>query len=328
MRRYGPIPGKVPRIYPTGYSHANPRYGARGLPKNRKSKDPVDIKDHDRLITLINSYIQKFRNKNWTPNIPKIKKALGWADSRWEMFIDEFGDELQWGFISNPEVANAADELRQSIEARGVKLEDVAMAVNNHDKQLKGELRCLGLTNTEAEACVAGNNFVQNRFADMMQMVSSSVFSAASKLRTQQNVLESRIKLAVKKVAEFGPFQSPERSEWLLEENQARAEYIKIGKLLNEMQGTFHQGAAQLALVRMRLRETSANGNGQITQRSGKPGFRPVVMDAEEMPKPEPKAILDEPDQPIQPEQPVQSQEELSHDDKGTDQAGDATAAP
>lgn len=273
----------------------------------------VVLGDED-LIRLVNTYVQEYRKKDGTANITAIRTKLGWNVAQWSAFKEKSGNLINWDFIpkfsviETPEVADP-NGVKNSLAQRGISPDEIAHKIEVTYGQLRRDLYSIGLTRQEVDAAVAMQNFGENRFANAMEMISSGVFQMSIKLQTEQRILERRLKEVRTQIESFAGFASHERDCWVNEEQRLIKSYATVGKLMSEIQDTWYQGSAQLALLRMRMREDGPpSGSKFPTQRSGKPSFSPRIMEAEQ--------IL--PEQPSTP----------PANDQGTDPVGNEEAAP
>lgn len=262
------------------------------------------------LIGLVNHYIQTTRKLDGSPAINKIVRKLGWSNDQWAKFKAQAGKLLIWDHIPDfsvlaSDATGSPEADKKSLVDRGIQPTDVSRKITNAFGSLKNDLMSLGLTQEEVEGALAMQNFGENRFANAMETISSGVFKTAVKLQTQQRIVEQRLELVRSQIAEYGTMMSDERKEWVSEEWALTRQYQAIGKLLAEIQDTWYQGSAQLALVRMRMREDGGAPNGRQSREPTRPAFRPrVVINAEEVKpqkngseyKPEKDAILNEPE--------------------------------
>ncbi len=244
----------------------------------------------NRLVALVNEYIQTFRTPQGKVKIGAIKKQLGWNDLQWAAFKEQYGGMLTWevlpkfSVLETPET-NDPDGVKAGLIQRGISPDEVERRIEVTHGKLKADLFSIGLSKQEVEAAIAMQNFGENRFANAMEMISSGVFATATKLQTRQKEVEERLKNVRKAIDSYGPIPSEERTGWVEEEESLTKQYVAIGKLLSEIQDTWYQGAAQLALVKMRMRSDDGRPLGgstnSQTQRSNKPGFSPRVMNSE-----------------------------------------------
>lgn len=245
----------------------------------------------EELIRVVNSYVQDLRHKSGRPNMRAIREKLGWNEVQWSTFKKKCGHMVNWDFIPKFSVVQTREVVdptgvKQGLEERGISTEEIARKLENTFGQLRHDLYSIGLTRSEVDAAVALQNFGENRFANAMEMISSGVFSTAVKLQTEQRTLEKRLADVRKVIESYGGFASDERDGWVKEEQNLIKSYAAIGKLLSEIQDTWYQGSAQLALVRMRMRDdNNPNMTAPISQRSNRPHFRPRVI---EQPEPSP----------------------------------------
>lgn len=241
----------------------------------------------NRLVALVNEYIQTFRNSRGKVKIACIKKQLGWNDTQWGAFNEQYGGMLTWeampkfSVLETPETTDP-DGVKSGLIQRGIDPTEVERRIEVTHGKLKADLYSIGLTKQEVNAAIAMQNFGENRFANAMEMISSGVFATATKLQTRQKEVEERLKAVREAIEEYGPFPSEERTGWVEEEESLLKQYVAIGKLLSDIQDTWYQGAAQLALVKMRMRDDAQGAPGgssnQVTQRAGKPHFSPRVI--------------------------------------------------
>jgi hypothetical protein len=248
----------------------------------------VVLSDED-LVRLVNNYIQTCRRPNGRVSKEDIRAKLGWNNQQWAQFNKTCGHLLNWdqipklSVLETPEVVDPQG-VKASLEERGISTEAIANRIEVSFGQLRKDLYSIGLTRQEVDAAVAMQNFGENRFSNAMEMISSGVFATATKLQTRQREVEARLKEVRESIASYGGIASDERSVWVKEESDLTKQYVAIGKLLSEIQDTWYQGAAQLALVKMRMRD---EGGGrmlsptEMTQRANRPHFSPRVINQE-----------------------------------------------
>lgn len=243
------------------------------------------------LVALVNHLLQKHRHPNGKPRIETVRKALGWNQQQWNLFTKRASRFLVFDYVPEFEVLDgvAADPeaTTESLQKRGIQTEEISKRIAITYGTLRSDLMGIGLAPHEVEGALAMQNFGANRFSDAMEMVSTGVFKTAVKLQTQQDIVEERLKFVRKQIEEHGPFLSEELDAWNAQEQRLMKQYLMIGDLLSKIQDTWYQGSAQLALVRMKMREsgTTAPNGAQTTQRLQKPGFRPTVVDVEPVPR-------------------------------------------
>lgn len=243
-----------------------------------------------RLVALVNEYIQTFRDPNGRVKIGAIKKHLGWNDLQWAAFKEHYGHMLTWetmpkfNVLETPETTDP-EGVKANLIQRGIPPEEVERKIEVAHIKLKADLYSIGLTREEVKAAIAMQNFGENRFANAMEMISSGVFATATKLQTRQREVEDRLKSVRETIESYGAIPSEERDGWVKEEDGLTKQYVAIGKLLSDIQDTWYQGAAQLALVKMRMKEDGGGppGRSEVTQRMNKPHFSPRVMAVEEL---------------------------------------------
>jgi hypothetical protein len=255
----------------------------------------VVLRDDD-LIRLVNSYVQEFRRPNGQPHIQQIREKLGWNIVQWSVFKKKCGHLINWDYIpkfSVIETRQVVDPngVKQGLEERGISAEAIADKIETSFGQLRRDLYSIGLSPAEVDAAVAMQHFGQNRFANAMEMISSGVFSTAMKLQTEQRTIEKRLEDVRRVILEYGDFASDERDGWVAEEKNLIKSYATIGQLLSDIQDTWYQGSAQLALVRMRMRDDNGAPVRGVMKRSQRPGFSPRVI-PQEVAQPEPPEII------------------------------------
>jgi hypothetical protein len=253
------------------------------------------LRDDD-LIRLVNSYVQEFRRPNGQPHIQQIREKLGWNIVQWSVFKKKCGHLINWDYIpkfSVIETRQVVDPngVKQGLEERGISAEAIADKIETSFGQLRRDLYSIGLSPAEVDAAVAMQHFGQNRFANAMEMISSGVFSTAMKLQTEQRTIEKRLEDVRRVILEYGDFASDERDGWVAEEKNLIKSYATIGQLLSDIQDTWYQGSAQLALVRMRMRDDNGAPVRGVMKRSQRPGFSPRVI-PQEVAQPEPPEII------------------------------------
>lgn len=251
------------------------------------TRDRLTLGDNE-TIALVNHYLQTYRFKSGKPAIRKILAKLGWNQQQWAKFKYKAGQFLVWDKVEEFSVLVTEETgdpkmVQQSLEKRGIPTEEIKKRVATAYGSLKNDLQALGLTETEVEGALAMQTFGENRFANAMEVVSSGVFKTGVKLQTQQGIIEERLKTVRSQIAEYGTMACEERDNWVSEESKLVRQYAIIGKLLAEIQETWYQGAAQLALVRMRMRDEEKGGapQGSNMKQVNKPRFRPTVVDAD-----------------------------------------------
>lgn len=251
------------------------------------TRDRLTLSDNE-TIALVNHYLQTYRFKSGKPAIRKILAKLGWNQQQWAKFKYKAGQFLVWDKVEEFSVLVTEETgdpkmVQQSLEKRGIPTEEIKKRVATAYGSLKNDLQALGLTETEVEGALAMQTFGENRFANAMEVVSSGVFKTGVKLQTQQGIIEERLKTVRSQIAEYGTMACEERDNWVSEESKLVRQYAIIGKLLAEIQETWYQGAAQLALVRMRMRDEEKGGapQGSNMKQVNKPRFRPTVVDAD-----------------------------------------------
>jgi len=248
----------------------------------KSQHDRVVLKE-SALIKLVNEYIQRYRTRNHKPNIAAVRAKLGWSPQQWEQYKAKYGNAII--FDSAPEFSVLANDdtddtkaLGVSLQARGINPEEIEQRIKVTYGALRAELRAIGLTNEEVCGAIAMQNFGEHRFANAMEMISAGVFGMAIKLQTRQKEIEERLEGVRQALVLFGTIVSPDRDAWVKEEDLLLKQYTTIGKLLAEIQRTWYEGSAQLALVRMRIRQDQ--GLAKTTgPRQGKRGFSPRVME-------------------------------------------------
>jgi hypothetical protein len=243
------------------------------------------------LLTLVNRYIQENRQPDGRPSLTKVQKKLGWNPTQWQKYRRAHEGEiildrtLNHTVIVTPEV-NDEDSLKQALLARGIEPEAIAQKIGVSYNALRTDLACMGLSVEEITGCVAMQNFGENRFANAMEIISSGVFKTAVKLEMQQRSIEERLDKVRDSIYEYGTMVCDERDSWVKEENGLVKQLAIVGKLLSDIQKTWYEGSAQLALVQMRMRDSQDgkfSNPTNLTQRSNRPRFTPKVMEAEEI---------------------------------------------
>lgn len=254
--------------------------------------------DDTGLISLVNEYLQQFRKSNGEPSISKVRAKLGWTSKQWKEFVKKAGKFLvmeyipEFSVIQTPE-AGDPERVSQSLAKRGIQTEDIERRVATAYGSLRKDLETLGLTEQEVEGCMAMQSFGENRFANAMEVISTCGFNTAVKLQTQQRMMEERMAFVRERIQEYGTMVSEERQMWVAEEQKLVRNYATLGKLLADIQMNWYQGSAQLALVKMRMRDDKVRDNPVSVGRTNgrdpnRPRFRPTVIDAEVETAPEP----------------------------------------
>lgn len=236
--------------------------------------------------------------KTQVEQVSRVAELLNTMESR-EMVAEQLGwtlEALDKFESDNANLFTMAREIIESIEEpeppptdiepslaelpdEPPSIQDVALAVERADRNLKRGLQAIGLTEREAEEAEALQQFNKNHFADSMDMVSSNVLRTALKLAVQQRILEGRLEFVRAQISEYGGFASEERDNWVKEEKMLTYQYIEIGELVKNIQDTWYKGAAVMAIIRVKMK---GGGNvGFNTQRSNKPGFRPTITVAQ-----------------------------------------------
>jgi hypothetical protein len=250
------------------------------------TRDRVTLKPAA-LVKLVNEYIQRYRKKGHRPNIVAVRNKLGWTHQQWSAFKDKYGDALimdaapEFAVLATEETDDSAN-LGVSLRARGINPEEVEERIKVTWGALRADLRGIGLTTEEVNGAIAMQNFGEQRFANAMEMISAGVFGMSVKLQTRQKEIEQRLEQVREAISNFGTMTSEDRDTWVKEEDTLIKQYTSIGKLLSDIQRTWYEGSAQLALVRMRIRQESGNQKTVSgSSRNGKPGFTPRVMNPE-----------------------------------------------
>lgn len=253
-------------------------------------KERVALGDTE-LISLVNQYLQKHRQTNGKPAITRVLKELGWTRVQWNTFTKKAGKFLIMDYIPEYSVLKTTESgnpelVREALSKRGIRTEEIERRVSTAYGSLKEDLAGLGLTEEEVDGCMAMQTFGENRFANAMEVISSGVFNTAVKLSTQQRMIEDRMKFVREQIKEYGSMVCAERNTWVSEEMKLVKQYALIGQLLADIQETWYQGSAQLALVKMRLRDekvTTGPTDGNNLRGNNKPRFRPTIIDADEV---------------------------------------------
>lgn len=251
----------------------------------------MSVQVSQKTLDLVNKYIQLYRTTSWKPDVLRIRKALGWNRTQWQIFVQDYKNVLVWDHIPELETPDASAVTPQDmvvsaapvppIDARGISAAEVAQVAKAAHIKLRSDLRQLGLTSQECDAAMGMQNFGKSRFADAMHMVSSSVFKTAMKLQTIQDILADQMKVCQKQIDGYGPIQSEDRDRWIEEMKGYVKQFALVGKLLNDIQRTWYEGAAELAMVEWRIKHTDDSGPAKIKFKGeGKPGFRATVIES------------------------------------------------
>jgi dimeric dUTPase (all-alpha-NTP-PPase superfamily) len=217
------------------------------------------------------------------PVISRTAVTLGWEISRLERFVQLYGPMLcyQSGDVdvvieADPHATSPPNHIPSGTPTD----QQLADMVSEADANLKFGLKRLKLSDDEAEIAVALAEFNGGHFMESSGMISAQVLQTALKLGTQQRQIEERLRVVREEIANLDKKPTVAREQWVQEERMLSYQYIDIGRLLTDIQANWYKGAAQLALMKMKLRENnSGQGNGKyFKQRSkDKPGFRPTV---------------------------------------------------
>lgn len=239
---------------------------------------PVVLKEGE-LIKYVNELLQRYRTKAGTPNVGAILGELGWNKKQWLLFNARFGKMLT--FDQKPCFAVKATPatedptgIRDSLVARGINPDQVAAKLNSTFGQMRKELLSMGMSRDEVAYAIALKNHSTNQFASQMEMVSSGGFVMNMKFHSRIKEIEERLDHVRDRIRNCGDKNDAERQAWVDEECKLMQQYTVIGKLLLDSQKGWYDGAAQLALVRSRVRQDQ---NG-FPKKMGKPGFTPRVM--------------------------------------------------
>lgn len=260
---------------------------------------PIEI-DLSEAVVLVNRYSDEFKNEDGTPNDEIVAVNLGWTLEQLQEFRHDFEDlleaEKEIAKLAPPKVRAPTDidvmlPGPGSLPKEAPQLNDIAQAVEAADTALRKGFHNLGLTSREVEEAVAMQKFNGQYFKESMDLSSCNVMRTSVRLATQQGLIQARLEFVREQIdrANKGALketgltkeEQEARRIWVSEERQLVYQFTEIAELITKIADTWYNGAAKLALIKMKMRENGANENEAvngakiITQRKNRPSFRP-----------------------------------------------------
>lgn len=251
------------------------------------SKSPL-IEDAAVICAKIARYrrLRECQKAAGETNWMKVAEKLGWTLQslrtflRSNMGLVEYAEQISMQSAEEQVRVPTEGEMMIGLPGAPPTPEEIAQAVAKSDEALlQGGLESLGLTKDEAQEAMALQKFNRQHFLESMDMISAGVLRTSLRAQMEQKEIQKRLGFVRDIIATYGEFHSEELGEWEKKERLLMRQFTDVGTLLNQIQDTWYKGAAALAVIKMRARESSEHRTGFRTQRSNKPGFRPVVIE-------------------------------------------------